>query len=836
MCGRLALAVSNREGDERSVKPAVAIHPSHNGIGIRAGVFEFGPGVPHLQLDRTRENFQIAANEAQGRCRTITWRGRRVDLIQEFTQETASRVRVISTLRNRTPRAVAVNDVTLFEGVKLLLGPKADDVRILEQNAYLARVRTPRQMFTGDDGMKALDGTMGAFVSQTHAVFYNPSAKHGVLVGFETVDRWLPHLTGRMRGVAGKMITGQDNVDAGTKPANASDASAKPVRVPAFRHFAIHFDGGDYPLAPGETLALGDFVIEVGKDPLALLGAHGDRIKSRNRFGSPPAPLANWCSWYPYRLGVSEERVLATARAARARNLDRLGLKFLQVDLGWEKDNIPTYFETNERFSHGLGWLSAELRKESFDLGLWVGVLCVAETHPIAREHPEWLMRDAAGKPHINYHWFWEPFCPVYSLDVSHPGAQEWLRENFAKLARQGVRYVKWDFAGIVAGEKLRGRYDSRMVNTRAREGVRTAFRIAQDALNSRGHRVLMLDCSGADYAGAGIMGLSYVNMDTGNSGIGWRHLREVYTSYACHLFKQRWALLQPSCLVVGLPGTLEEARVRATATFMGAGHVDIGDDLTTLPEDRWNVLLATLPPNDTPAKPVDLFHPIRTGTLPYLTLIKSKEKKDPKTAKLMALESPQERAPEGTSIWSLPMRADWDEWTLVAVFNWTEPPTEPGSGVKLARRYQVEFSRLGLPASSKLWAYEFWSGQFLGVIPRAELTDDAYRHPGDFTNPVQASGPGWFDIGFHGPAVKLVVLRKPRSHPWPVGTSFHQSGGRELSHVRWNSKTRTLSGKLLRPKGEAGFIMIAGVKNAGAIRLPVITTSGRTAWSVTLR
>jgi hypothetical protein len=90
-------------------------------------------------------------------------------------------------------------------------------------------------------------------------------------------------------------------------------------------------------------------------------------------------------------------------------------------------------------------------------------------------------------------------------------------------------------------------------------------------------------------------------------------------------------------------------------------------------------------------------------------------------------------------------------------------------------------------------------------------------------------------DIGFHGPAVKLVVLRKPRSHPWPLGTSFHQSGGRELRGVKWNAKTRTLSGQLIRPKGESGFIMIA-VPGAGGVstrKLPIIATGDVTRWSV---
>lgn len=790
-------------------------------LSITAGPFALGPAQPSLQVDGRRVTLR-AGKLAKGK---IVWRGAGgLELTQHIVAETKRRLRITSELRAGA-RACVLNDVTLFAATALGLGPVADEVRILEQSAYLARVRTPRQMLTGSDKLKALDGTRGAFASETHAVFYNPAARAALLIGFETVDRWLPKICGRMMAAAGRSLSGADNVDGGAAATTVEVVQEK--KVPKFRSFTIGFDGGDLAVAPGETVALGDFVLETGSDTLALLGAHGDRIKKINRFPAPPKPLANWCSWYPYRLGVTEERVLATARAARARHLDQLGLRILQLDLGWEKGNLPTSFEENERFSRGLGWLSGELRRDGFQLGVWVGVLCIADTHPVAREHPEWLLRGADGKPRNNYNWFWAPFCPVYALDVTHPGARAWLRENFTALARKGVRFVKWDFAGVVTTKELRGRHDPRRLSGGAREAVRTAFRIAQEALDSQGEKALMIDCSGTDLAAAGIAGLSYAVMDTGNTGLGWRHLREVYTSYACHLFKQRWALLQPSCLLTGLPGTLEEARIRATATFMGAGHVDLGDDLTQLPEDRWAVLLATLPPNDTPATPIDLFQPIRTGALPYLTLVKGQPD-----------EPPREGEPQGACVWVLPVRADWDEWTLVAVFNWDEPAVEKGSGVNLARRYQVELTRLGLPARGKFWAHEFWSGQFLGEIPRATLPAEAYRHPGDFNDPIVASGPGLLDIGFHGPAVKLLVLRKPRPHPWPVGTSFHQSGGRELSDVRWDEATRTLSGRLHRPPGESGCITIAvpGTKGAPDVRrFAVTTTANVTAWSVRL-
>lgn len=795
-------------------------------LTLRAGPFTLGPGAPALQLDGKKHPLRAGPRTAE----RAVWRGARAELALHFATESTARLRITGTLRNTSARPFTLREVVLFATAHLGLGPQPDAVRILEQSSYHGRIRTPRQIYTGSDGLKAVDGTAAAFTSHTHTLFYNPAARQGLLIGFETIDRWLPNLSGRMQaGAAGQHASGADNVDGGNTAlaAKAGSATARPVKIPAFRRFAIDFDGGDLLVAPGETVALGEFVVALGADPLALLDTHGARIARRNRFAPPPGPLVNWCSWYPYRLRVDETNVLANARAARARQLHRLGLEIMQVDLGWEKDNIPSFFEENERFARGLAWLSAELKREEFDLGIWVGVMCIAATHPVAQAHPEWLLRGADGKPHNCYNWFWAPFCPIYALDVSHPGAQEWLRENFTRLAEKGVRYVKWDFAGVGTNPLLRGRHDPRLINTRAREAVRRAFRIAQDALETqRPDDALMMDCSGTDSAAAGIAGLGYSNMDTGNTGLGWRHLREVYTAYACHLFKSHWALQQPSCLVVGLPGTLEEARIRATITFIGAGHVDIGDDLTTLPEDRWSVLLATLPPNDTPARTVDLFEPIATATLPYLSLVKAQPIAQP-------VIDPD---PQGACVWSLPMKADWDEWTLVAVFNWTEPPVEAGSKVNLGRRYQVAFERLGLPKRAKLWAYEFWSGQFLGEIPRAPQAPDAYRHPGDFSHPILESAPGLLDVGFHGPAVKLLVLRRPRRHPWPVGTSFHQSGGRELSAVKWNARTRTLSGKLHRPAGESGFILIAGVPGVtGTHKLPLIATAAVTRWSVRL-
>ena len=48
------------------------------------------------------------------------------------------------------------------------------------QQTQVIAVRTPRQMITGSAQLKALDGTMGAFTSQTHTLLAGSAARQAV--------------------------------------------------------------------------------------------------------------------------------------------------------------------------------------------------------------------------------------------------------------------------------------------------------------------------------------------------------------------------------------------------------------------------------------------------------------------------------------------------------------------------------------------------------------------------------------------------------------------------------------------------------------------------------
>ncbi len=529
--------------------------------------------------------------------------------------------------------------------------------------------------------------------------------------------------------------------------------------------------------------------------PWEIIETYADLVRRRHAPRIPSRPPVSWCSWYPYRLGVTEDKILANSRVAALR-LKSLGLSIMQVDLGWQKGYLPSSFEENRQFPHGLEWLSQRLGELGFRLGAWIAPFTVSEFDSLVREHPDWLLGGEEASPLKSGEWFWQPHGAIYALDLSHPEAQRWLREKVASLAQRGVTYLKADFLATAADPALRSRHDPGVVAAGGTEALRRGMDIMKKEMISADPRSLLLNCSGPEIPGTGSFPLLYACNDSGNTGyVGWEHHKVNYgLNLAGHLFKQgKWGIIQPSCLCVGLPGTLKEARLRATATFMSGGQVDISDDLTLLPEDRWKVLLATLPPLGKPAKPVELFEPIMTSHWEYDAMSRGEGK---------ILFDTEE---EVSRVWSLTVESSWDTWELIALFNYDAPRGRDGRPRITA--FHLPMERIGLQTDERYWGYEFWSRQFLGEIPR-ETTSETYTHHGDSRSLVIGRDRDKLLVSFFGPAVKLLIFRRLRDYPWVVGTSFHQSGGIELDGVVWESEG-VLKGDLNRPAGENGWITI---------------------------
>jgi hypothetical protein len=778
------------------------------------GLTVTAPAWPALRLEGLRPTLRVDGGLLPGTltvaegCLTGAGGGLAVTLNLQPLERGGWRV----TPRLQVARPGTLNQVELLTGeaTDICCGADSAQVRVLTLSRYggdvvpLVKAAATLPGSAGEPNAAAAAAVPNLLTADDVMVIYDRAAGQALLLGFLSSERWQGRiaLTVSPQGAVQRLLLG--------------------------------FDGGDLQLVAGDDLALESFVVLGGSDPWALLERYGDLVRAEHGVVCPALPPVSWCSWYPYRLGISEARLLAEATLAAAR-LRPLGMSLLEADLGWERQHLPNAFEPNERFPHGLKWLAERLAEMGFGLGLWKAPFTISEFDPLVGAHPEWLVQGDDGKPLSVWTWFWEPHGNIYILDLTHPGALAWLRQQFAELAAAGVSYFKADFIGMVSDARAKRRHDLRLVAGSGTEAARRAAAVIREALP----RAQILNCGGPPMPGSGGWPLLYICNDTGNTGLlSWEFMRGNFRAVACHLWQnQRWGIIQPSCLCVGLPGTLEEARLRATVAFLAGGQIDVSDTLTTLPEDRWAVLTATLPPLGRTARPLDLFEPIHhREAADYVALCKGQ----PTTY--------VEREHPAASVWHLRLGNAAETWDLVACFAFDQVP---GSEAPKLSNFTIPLRRLDLAPERQYWAFEFWSGQFLGTIPGGRANAGGYAHPGDWQDLVTAGPAGALSISFTGPGVKLLALRPTRAHPWVVGSSFHQSCGAELADMTWDAVQSELRGVLRRPPGHHGalFLCAAGWQAAGAEvdgqaaalipsahgawRLPIVTNRDTTEWRV---
>jgi alpha galactosidase C-like protein len=165
------------------------------------------------------------------------------------------------------------------------------------------------------------------------------------------------------------------------------------------------------------------------------------------------------------------------------------------------------------------------------------------------------------------------------------------------------------------------------------------------------------------------------------------------------------------------------------------------GDRLTDLDPVRLEILRKVFPSYGQAARPVDLF---------------------------------ERDKPE---IFALPVKKDFGDWMLVALFNYDEH----ASATK-----EVALERLRLDRAKTYVAYDFWREQLLGEVRE---TLRATLQPA---------------------SVALLALREERGIPEVVSTSRHfTQGAIELETVAWDASSRVLRGVSLGPPGSAHHVSI---------------------------
>jgi alpha-galactosidase len=237
----------------------------------------------------------------------------------------------------------------------------------------------------------------------------------------------------------------------------------------------LPFEG--VPLARGETRHGEPLLAQWGDDVPGMLAAWAALLGHDMHARIPTRRSVGWCSWYEYFTRIDAgviERNLDAAAALR----DRLPVELFQIDDGYQAA-IGDWLETNARFPHGLAPLTRAIVERGFEPGLWLAPFIARPESTLAREHPGWLVRDAVGRPRrgvFNPAWGWRD--SAWALDLSHPGALEWLAATCARLVGElGLRFLKLDFlyAAALPGRRRDPRLTGAEVLRRGLETIRSA-------------------------------------------------------------------------------------------------------------------------------------------------------------------------------------------------------------------------------------------------------------------------------------------------------------------------------------------------------------------------
>ncbi|NJC85824.1 alpha-galactosidase [Planosporangium mesophilum] len=227
------------------------------------------------------------------------------------------------------------------------------------------------------------------------------------------------------------------------------------------------------------------------------LAAWGDAFASAVGVVPPrPAPTV-WCSWYHYFTEVTEADIDENLAALGGHDLP---VDVVQVDDGWQSE-IGDWLTLSDRFA-SLPGLVARVRDAGRRTGIWVAPFLVSRRSETAREHPDWLLRDAEGDPvDAGFNWG----APLYALDTTHPGVRGYLTEAFGRLRSYGIDYFKIDF--IYAGALDGVRHD----DSRPLDAYRSGVNLIREAIGDESY---LLGCGAPILPSVGLVDAVRVSAD----------------------------------------------------------------------------------------------------------------------------------------------------------------------------------------------------------------------------------------------------------------------------------------------------------------------------------
>lgn len=434
-------------------------------------------------------------------------------------------------------------------------------------------------------------------------------------------------------------------------------------------------------LAPGAQVITEPFYLNWHDAPLPAMQKYVALLAEKMPVKLDFPNITGWATWDYYLSKITEDDVLENAKWL-AKHRDILPVEYIQIDHGFQKCE-GNWLETNERFPHGLKKLSDTLRELGFKPGLWLCPFLIAPQSKVYQEHPDWVIRNQSGQA-LEVGGY--AVSKVYALDCSIPEACEWVRALAAATTQEyRFDYIKLDGANYQGLSPLGVLRDKHMSKAEAiQRGLRSfCDGMAKNAvlLNTvpalsigLAHAMRIGDDVGARWDGSKID--KHHGERDNYPGPGYIRRCIAATANTCFFHKKLW-VNDPDYLIVRQKGckselSLEEARSWATITGLSNGLVMLGDRMSTLEQDRIELLRKTLPQYSRAAMPVDFFRRDCPG------------------------------------IFSLTVNNQTETWHVVSITNTLRP--------ERTRNFELIFKDFGLADDERLHLFDFWNAKYLGI------------------------------------------------------------------------------------------------------------------------
>ena len=150
--------------------------------------------------------------------------------------------------------------------------------------------------------------------------------------------------------------------------------------------------------------------------------------------------IKGYTSWYNYYQNISEEIIL---RDLESLYKHREFVNTYQIDDGYQTA-VGDWFSINkEKFPNGMKVLVDSIHEKGFTAGLWLAPFGAQKGSKLAKNHPDWLIKNKHGKP-IPVGANWGGF---YALDIYNEDARNYIKSVFNEvLDVWGFDLVKLDF------------------------------------------------------------------------------------------------------------------------------------------------------------------------------------------------------------------------------------------------------------------------------------------------------------------------------------------------------------------------------------------------------